>query len=174
MLLFISGSLNVSGSLKQPISDTIMSKKQKNEVATDTKPKLSKAEIREQQQIERQRNSTMDKIKLFIGVLLVAGGVFAYHFFDKQLPVLVRAIFPIAGVAIAVVLVFFFCSFGKNLIAYVTESTQEMKKVVWPEKKNAMQMTLTVIVFAAVLAIFMALSDTLVSWILFDVLLKRG
>ena len=164
----------VSGSLKHSISDTMMSKKQKNEVLQDTKPKLSKAEIREQQQIERQRNSTMDKIKLFVGFALVAAGVFAYHFFDKQLPQLVRAIFPIVGVVLAVVLVFFFCSFGKNLIAYVRESTQEMKKVVWPEKKNAMQMTLTVIVFAAVLALFMAISDGLVSWILFDVLLKRG
>lgn len=151
-----------------------MSKKQKNEVSQDIKPKISKAEIREQQQIERQRNSTMDKIKLVLALIFAGAGVFAYHFFDKQMPQLVRAIFPIAGVAIAIVLVFFFCSFGKNLIAYVAESTQEMKKVVWPEKKNAMQMTLTVIVFAAVLALFMAVSDGLISWILFDVLLKRG
>ena len=151
-----------------------MSKKQKNEVSSETKPKMSKAEIRQREQEERQRNSAIDKFKLVLAIVLAGAGVFAYHFFEKQLPVFVRAIFPIVGVAIAVVLVFFFCSFGKNLIAYIRESTQEMKKVVWPEKKTAMQMTLTVIVFAAILALFMAVSDSFVSWILFDVLLKRG
>lgn len=151
-----------------------MSKNKKSEVSTETKNKPSKAEIRQQQEVERQRNSTMDKVKLVLAVVLAGAGVFAYHFFDKQLPIWIRAIFPIAGVAIAVVLVFFFCSFGKNLIAYIRESTQEMKKVVWPEKKNAMQMTITVIIFAALLALFMAVSDSFVSWILFDILLKRG
>ncbi|MBR6026418.1 MAG: preprotein translocase subunit SecE [Neisseriaceae bacterium] len=151
-----------------------MSKNKKSEVSTETKNKPSKTEIRQREQEERQRNSTMDKVKLTLAIILAGAGVFAYHFFDKQLPIFVRTIFPIVGVTLAVVLVFFFCSFGKNLIAYIRESTKEMGKVVWPEKKSAMQMTLTVIVFAALLALFMAMSDGLVSWILFDILLKRG
>lgn len=122
---------------------------------------------------EQQRNRTMDKVKLTLALLIAAAGVFGFYFFSS-LPTYVRTLFPVVGVLIAVVIVFFFCTFGRNLIAYIREASQEMRKVVWPDKPTTLRMTLMVIAFVAVLALFLALTDALVSWVLFDLLLQRG
>ncbi len=122
---------------------------------------------------EQQRNRTMDKVKLTLALLIAAAGVFGFYFFSS-LPTYVRTLFPVVGVLIAAVIVFFFCTFGRNLIAYIREASQEMRKVVWPDKPTTLRMTLMVIAFVAVLALFLALTDALVSWVLFDLLLQRG
>ncbi|MDO5687654.1 MAG: preprotein translocase subunit SecE [Neisseria sp.] len=131
------------------------------------------AEAKVRQKEEQKRNRTLDKVKLVLALLLVAAGVFAYYFF-ATLPNYVRVLFPVLGVAAAIVIVFFFCAFGRDLVTYIREAAQEMRKVVWPDKPTTLRMTLTVVAFVAVLALFMLLADSLISWVLFDLLLKRG
>jgi preprotein translocase subunit SecE len=44
---------------------------------------------------------------------------------------------------------------GKQLIGFGRESVREVKKVVWPTRKESMQMTGYVIAFVVVMALFM-------------------
>ena len=47
----------------------------------------------------------------------------------------------------------------------------EVRKVVWPERKEAIQMTLYVFGFVVVMALFLWLTDTALAWVLYDLVL---
>lgn len=61
----------------------------------------------------------------------------------------------------------------EGLFVYFSNSWLEFKKVVWPKREDAVKMTMFVIVFVAVLSIFIYAADTAISWLFFDVLLRR-
>ncbi len=61
----------------------------------------------------------------------------------------------------------------EGLFAYFSNSWLEFKKVVWPKREDAVKMTMFVIVFVAMLSIFIYAADTAISWLFFDVLLRR-
>ena len=62
--------------------------------------------------------------------------------------------------------VFYTSSTGKTFKSYVFNSTSEVKKVVWPNKKETSQMTLVVFVFVLLMGIFLWLIDNLLSWLI--------
>ena len=63
---------------------------------------------------------------------------------------------------------------GKDFVAYANDSLVEARKVVWPTRKEAMQMTGMVFIFVLVLALFMWMVDSGLSWLFYDVILGRG
>ena len=60
---------------------------------------------------------------------------------------------------------------GKSLIAYGRDSVREVKKVVWPTRKEAMQMTGYVFAFVVVMALFLWMTDKTLEWVLYDLIL---
>ena len=66
---------------------------------------------------------------------------------------------------------FFTAESGKQLIAFGRDSVKEVKKVVWPTRKEATQMTLYVFAFVVVMALFMFLTDKTLEWVLYDLIL---
>ena len=74
------------------------------------------------------------------------------------------------GLALAVV-VFITSEPGKQLIAFGRDSWKEVKKVVWPTRKEAIQMTGYVIAFCAIMAIFLWLTDKTLEWVFYDLIL---
>ncbi|MCP1660038.1 preprotein translocase subunit SecE [Neisseria perflava] len=62
----------------------------------------------------------------------------------------------------------------EGLFAYFRNSWVEFKKVVWPSHDEAVKMTIFVVIFVAVLSAFIYVVDTGISWLFFDILLKRG
>lgn len=48
---------------------------------------------------------------------------------------------------------------------YVREVQAEARKVVWPERKEAAQATLMVVVMVIFVALFLWLSDSILSWL---------
>lgn len=61
-----------------------------------------------------------------------------------------------------------------RLLMYFKNSVVELKKVVWPDKAYATKMTIFVLIFVTILTIFIYLADFLISWVLFDLLMKKG
>ena len=61
-----------------------------------------------------------------------------------------------------------------RLLIYFRNSVVELKKVVWPDKAYATKMTIFVLIFVTILTIFIYLADFLISWVLFDLLMKKG
>ena len=72
----------------------------------------------------------------------------------------------VAGVGIAAV-----SGDGKRFLAYAKESVSEVKKVVWPSRKEATQMTLVVFAFVVIMALFLWTADKLIEWLVFSVFL---
>ena len=114
-------------------------------------------------------SSGADKAKLAVAGLLVVGGVAAFYVLGKQdlwLRVVALLVLIAAGVA-----TYFTSESGKALIAYGRDSAREVRKVVWPTRKEAMQMTGYVFAFVVVMALFLWLTDKTLEWALYDLIL---
>ena len=114
-------------------------------------------------------SSGADKAKLAVAGLLVVGGVAAFYVLGKQdlwLRVVALLVLIAAGVA-----TYFTSESGKALIAYGRDSAREVRKVVWPTRKEAVQMTGYVFAFVVVMALFLWLTDKTLEWALYDLIL---
>jgi preprotein translocase subunit SecE len=110
-----------------------------------------------------------DKAKLAVAVLLVVGAIVAFYALDKQgLWLRVGALLLLLAAAVAT---FFVSEPGKQLIGFGRDSVKEVKKVVWPTRKEAMQMTGYVFAFVFVMALFLWLTDKTLEWVLYDLIL---
>ncbi|MBQ0959198.1 preprotein translocase subunit SecE [Ideonella sp. 4Y11] len=110
-----------------------------------------------------------DKAKLAAAAVLLIGSVAAFYLLNQQ-SMWLRVVALLVGVALAVG-VFFASENGKQLIAFGRESVRETKKVVWPTRKEAGQMTLYVFAFVVVMALFLWLTDKTLEWVLYDLIL---
>jgi len=110
-----------------------------------------------------------DKAKLAGAAVLLVGGLVAFYLLGKQ-DLWVRAGALIVLLAAAVAL-FFTSESGKQLIAFGRDAIRETKKVVWPSRKEAMQMTGYVFAFVFVMALFLWLTDKTLEWVLYDLVL---
>lgn len=119
-----------------------------------------------------QPSKAGEMFKLIIAAAFLVGGIWAYDGV-KGLPPYANIAFPVGGIIIALLIVFYWCSMGRNLIRYVKESTTEIKKVVWPKRPDTMRMTFFVLVFVAVSALFIYGVDSLIT-LLFNTLLVKG
>jgi preprotein translocase subunit SecE len=109
-----------------------------------------------------------DKAKLAVAVLLAVGAVVAFY--------VVKADAWVRWVALAVLMVaavatFFTAEAGKQLVAFGRDSWREVGKVVWPSRKEALQMTGYVFAFVVVMALFLWLTDKTLEWVLYDLIL---
>ncbi len=114
-------------------------------------------------------STSADKAKLAATGLLVVGGVAAFYLLGKQdlwLRVITLLVMIAAGVA-----VFFTSAPGKELVAFGQDSIKELRKVVWPTRPEATQMTLYVFAFVVVMALFLWLTDKTLEWVLYDLIL---
>ena len=110
-----------------------------------------------------------DKAKLAVAALLLVGGIVAFYARgQKDLWLRVVALLVLFAGAVAM---FFTAESGKQLIGFGRDSVKEVKKVVWPTRKEAMQMTGYVFAFVFVMALFMFLTDKTLEWLLYDLIL---
>lgn len=110
-----------------------------------------------------------DKAKLAASVVLVIAALAAFYILSSQ-GSLVQWGVLLVGLAAAVV-VFFTSEPGKALVGFGRDSWREVKKVVWPARKEAIQMTAYVFVFVLVMAIFLWLTDKTLEWLFYDLIL---
>ena len=110
-----------------------------------------------------------DKAKLAAAGVLVVGGVVAFYLLGKQdLWMRVAVLLVLLAAAVAT---FFTAKAGKQLIAFGRDSVREVKKVVWPTRKEAMQMTGYVFAFVVVMALFLFLTDKTLEYVIFNLIL---
>ena len=110
--------------------------------------------------------SGADKAKLALAALLVVGGVAAFYLLAPQ-DLWLRVVVLLVVMAAAVV-TFFITEPGRELIAFGRDSAREVRKVVWPTRKEAMQMTGYVFAFVVAMALFLWLTDVTLKWVLYD------
>ena len=110
-----------------------------------------------------------DKAKLAGVALLVVGAVVAFYALGAQ-DLWLRVLALVACLALAVAL-FFTSESGRQLIAFGNDSAREVRKVVWPTRKEAMQMTGYVFAFVFVMALYMWFTDKTLEWVFYDLIL---
>jgi preprotein translocase subunit SecE len=110
-----------------------------------------------------------DKAKLAGAVLLLVGAIVVFYYLGKQ-DLWVRVL-ALLGMMAAAVALFFTSESGKQLVAFGRDSIRETKKVVWPSRKEAMQMTGYVFAFVFVMALYMWVTDKTLEWVLYDLIL---
>ena len=114
-------------------------------------------------------NTGADKAKLGVAALLLLGGIVAFYMLDRM-DLWVRVVALIALVALAIAL-FFTSESGKQLIGFGKESVREVKKVVWPTRKEALQNTAMVFAFVFLMALFLWITDKTLEFVLYDLIL---
>ena len=110
-----------------------------------------------------------DKAKLAAAGVLVVASVVAFYLLGKQ--DLWLRVGALVGLLALALVVFFMSEPGKQLIAYGRDSSREVRKVVWPSRKEAIQMTGYVFAFVFVMALFLWLTDKTLEWVLYDLIL---
>jgi len=114
-------------------------------------------------------HSGADKAKLAVAVALLLGSFVAFYLLSAQgaLAQWAALIVLLAGA----VVVFAISESGKQLLAFGRDAWREVKKVVWPARKEAIQMTAYVFAFVFVMALFLWLTDKTVEWVFYDLIL---
>ena len=114
-------------------------------------------------------SSGADKAKLAAVLVLVIASIAGFYFLGAQGPVTQWGVLLVGLVAAAAV--FLVSEQGKQLIGFAKDSWKEVKKVVWPSRKETLQMTLYVFAFVVIMALFLWLTDKTVEWVLYDLIL---
>jgi preprotein translocase subunit SecE len=113
--------------------------------------------------------SGADKAKLAAAGVLVVAAVAVFYVLGQQ--DLWLRIAELLVLLILALVTFFTSEPGKQLIAYGQDSMREVRKVVWPTRKEALQMTGYVFAFVVVMALVLWLTDKTLEWVLYDLLL---
>jgi preprotein translocase subunit SecE len=110
-----------------------------------------------------------DIFKLVIAAALVACGIAGYYWLgDSALVLRVLAVVAGIGAGAAVASV---TSPGREFVVFAQEAVVEVKKVVWPSRKETVQTTAAVFAFVVVMALFLWVSDKTLEWVLYDLIL---
>ena len=114
-------------------------------------------------------STAADKAKLAAAGLLVVGAIAAFYLLGQK-DMWMRVVTLLVLLAAAVAM-FFVSESGKQLIAFGRDATREVRKVVWPSRKEAIQMTLYVFGFVVIMALFLWLTDKTLEWVFYDLIL---
>jgi preprotein translocase subunit SecE len=110
-----------------------------------------------------------DKAKLGAAIALVVAALAGFYVLGKQ-GQLAQWGALIAGL-IAAVAVFLTSEPGRQFVAFGRDAWKEVRKVVWPTRKESIQMTVYVFGFVVIMALFLWLTDKTLDWVFYDLIL---
>jgi len=114
-------------------------------------------------------NTGADKAKLAAAAVLVVAALASFYLLSKQGQLVQWAVL-LLGLGAAVGL-FFASESGRELIAFGRDAWREVRKVVWPARKEAIQITAYVFGFVLIMALFLWLTDKTLEWVFYDLIL---
>ena len=137
-----------------------------------TSSKILNKELNDKvQNVKKSIVSTLFKIIIALAIIVFSICFANSKYLFGSSEILRTAILSISVFVAGIVLIW--GNFARLLI-YFKNSVVELKKVVWPDKAYATKMTIFVLIFVTILTIFIYLADFLISWVLFDLLMKKG
>lgn len=110
-----------------------------------------------------------DKAKLAAVVALVVASLAGFYLLGKQGALAQWAVL-LLGLTAAVG-VFLTSEWGRQFVGFARDAVKEVKKVVWPTRKETLQMTGYVFAFVVLMALFLWLTDKTLEWVLYDLIL---
>jgi preprotein translocase subunit SecE len=107
--------------------------------------------------------TVLDTAKLVAGGAILAAGIAGFYLLP-DLPIWLRWIIVLAALVLGT-LVGLQSAPGKTFWGFVQSSRTELRKVVWPDRQETLQVTLVVFVMIIVLALFFWALDSLLGFI---------
>ena len=104
----------------------------------------------------------MDKLLLTASVLPIAAAIGGFYYFDDQ-PQWIRVIALLAAVGLGV-LIALQTALGKAAWAFRRDAIIEVRKVVWPTRKETVQTTMIVLVVVTIMSLLLWALDSLLAW----------
>ena len=114
-------------------------------------------------------NAGADKAKVAGSLVLLLSSFVVFYLLSKQ-GALVQWLGLLVLIAAAVG-VFLTSESGRRLIGFGRDSYRELGKVVWPERKEAIQITMYVFGFVLVMSILLWFTDKVIEWAFYDLIL---
>jgi preprotein translocase subunit SecE len=113
--------------------------------------------------------ASADKIKVVLAALVAIAGVVGFYVLSDK-PTIVRAAALVGGLLVAIAIAWTSTS-GRDFVNFAKEAVRETKKVVWPTRKETLQMTAIVFGFVLIMALFLFGTDKLLEVVLYDLIL---
>lgn len=95
-----------------------------------------------------------------VACIIALAGVFAFALLADQ-PTMVR-VGVLVGCILVGAIIGWFSAPGKEFVAYCKASYEELRRVVWPTRKETINTTGIVCAFVVIVAFFLFLVDTLI------------
>jgi preprotein translocase subunit SecE len=114
-------------------------------------------------------STSSDKVKVALAICAAIAGVVGFYLLSDR-PAVMRAGVLVAGLIVAIAIAWFSTP-GREFLGFAKEAVREAKKVVWPTRKEALQITAIVFAFVLVMAIFLWGTDKLLEFLLYDLIL---
>jgi preprotein translocase subunit SecE len=108
----------------------------------------------------------LDKVKLVVAVLLLVGGFVGFYYFasyEGTLLYRVLGLLAILGAAIAIGVT---TQPGAQLVSFGRAATLEMRKSVWPTRRETTQTTLVVLAMVTVVGLMIFIIDSILRWVI--------
>lgn len=105
-----------------------------------------------------------DKIKFLLAAVIVVAALGAFYYYGDDTSLLLRVLGLLAGIGVATA-VFSQTAAGQQTWAYIGEARAEVRKVVWPTRKETVQTTLVVMAMVVVTAIILWIFDSILTWL---------
>jgi preprotein translocase subunit SecE len=110
-----------------------------------------------------------DKLKIAAAILLLVAGIAGYYLLGG-VSVLWRTglVLLAAAGAVAVALT---SDTGRRALEFAQSARQEVRKVVWPTRRETMQGTLVVMVMVLILGLYLWILDSITFWAVYRLIL---
>ena len=113
-------------------------------------------------ELKVQNAGGADVARLILGIVLVVAGIVAFYVLDTA-PVWARWLGVIAGLALGVGVVAT-SAYGRAVTQFVLDSRVELRKIVWPERRETGMTTLVVFAFVVIGGGFFWVVDVILAW----------
>lgn len=109
-------------------------------------------------------NSIGEKLRWWLAIAAVIGGVVGNLYFEDDLKTILRVLILFGGIVLGVLIAATTVK-GRNFFAFVKSANIERQKIVWPTRNETLQTTMIVIVVVVIIGLFLSLVDFFFSWL---------
>ena len=115
-------------------------------------------------------SSKSDLLLVTLAALLAIAGVVGFALLSEE--ALAIRLGVLGGGLVLAVIIAWFSPSGTRFLNYGQQSWEELRRVVWPTRKETLNTTGLVMAFVVIIAFFLFICDKLIEWGLYDVLLR--
>ncbi|MDH5180211.1 MAG: preprotein translocase subunit SecE [Gammaproteobacteria bacterium] len=106
----------------------------------------------------------LDKFKLLIAILLIVAGIYGFYHFAEQKVALLYRVFGLLGMISVALGLAATTQVGAETLSFGRESVREVRKSVWPSRKDTGWTTLIVLAMVLLVGVMLWLFDTMLLW----------